>query len=50
MVVSMEERRQTTIRLPAKLVNKLKQEANKKGLGFNQIVNMILREHFTHQN
>lgn len=36
------EREQTTIRLPVELLNKLKQEADKSGMGFNALVLSIL--------
>ncbi len=38
------EREQTTIRLPAELMEKLKQEAEKLGVSFNALILMILSE------
>ena len=38
------EREQTTIRLPAELMEKLKQEAEKLGMSFNALLLMILNE------
>lgn len=40
------EREQTTIRLPAELKYKLRQEADKKGICFNQFILSILEQWF----
>lgn len=42
------EREQTTIRLPAELMEKLKQEAEKLGMSFNALLLMILNEAQSH--
>ena len=38
------ERKQTTIRLPPELMEKLKQEAERQGVPLNQLATMILRQ------
>lgn len=43
------EREQTTIRLPAELKEKLQQEADRRGMGFNALVLMILNGERTHR-
>ncbi|MCI9439322.1 MAG: hypothetical protein HFH85_19680 [Lachnospiraceae bacterium] len=39
-----ESREQTTIRLPAGLKERIRQEADRRGIGFNAMVLMILQE------
>lgn len=43
------EREQTTIRLPAELKERLQQEADSRGLGFNQLVMIAIKEYLTHR-
>lgn len=38
---------QTTIRIPAELKEKIQQEAERKGMSFNQLVLLILKERIT---
>ena len=44
-----KEREQTTIRLPAELKDKFQQEADRRGIAFNQLVLIILNEWVKHQ-
>ncbi len=39
------EREQVTIRLPAEMKKELQQEADKRGLGFNSLVLLIIRDY-----
>nr|WP_296486296.1 hypothetical protein [uncultured Acetatifactor sp.] len=42
------DREQTTIRLPVELKEKLQKEADRRGIGFNALVLMILSEERSH--
>ncbi len=42
----MAQREQTTVRLPNDMKEKLQKEADKRGMGFNQLVLIILNEWF----
>ena len=41
-----EEKKQITIRLPANLINKLQQEADKKGISLNAVIIFQLEKNF----
>lgn len=43
------EREQTTIRLPAELKEKLQQEAESRGMSFNDFILIVLNEAKNHQ-
>jgi len=43
------KREQTTIRLPKELKEELQREADRKGMGFNQLVLLIINRYVNHQ-
>lgn len=42
----MNERKQITLRLPSDLYERLRAEAERKGMQINEVINIILYDHY----